>query len=194
MITSSQCFPRRAPSIKFAFTGFHSEEGGLPKAMLLQIKFIEHMPLKGYNLPVNLVGIASVELYQSVEYGNEATTIRHAYFNEDLTGIEYCMLGGIDEQGNGKYVEVIIVNHEACKIVYGPRFHSEYMICGLEPKNKLTHTIGAPLICRKRHENIQMGMKIKLGVENKPDEDNDTDISAYIQISKFDLLYYEPLQ
>ncbi|KRX50153.1 hypothetical protein T05_7513 [Trichinella murrelli] len=194
MITSSQCFPRRAPSIKFAFTGFHSEEGGLPKTMLLQIKFVEHMPLKGYELPVNLVGIASVELYQSVEYENEATTIRLAYFNEDLTGIEYCMLGGIDEQGNGKYVEVIIVNHEACKIVYGPRFHSEYMICGLEPKNKLTHTIGAPLICRKRHENIQMGMKIKLGVENEPYEDNDMDISAYIQISKFDLLYYEPLQ
>ncbi|KRX16163.1 hypothetical protein T07_9699 [Trichinella nelsoni] len=194
LITSSQCFPRRTPSIKFAFTGFHSEEGELPKTMLLKIKLIEHMPFKGCALPVNQVGIASVQLYQSVEYRNKATAIRLPHFNEDLTGIEYCLLGGIDEQGYSKHVEVIIVNHEACKIVYGPRFHSEYMICGLEPKNKLTHTMGAPLICSKRNENVYMGIKIKLGVENEPYEDNDMDISAYIQISKFDLLYYEPLQ
>ncbi|KAL1241769.1 Serine protease [Trichinella spiralis] len=182
-----------APSIKYAFTGFHSEEKGLPKAMLLQIKLVEHMPFKGYELPVNQVGIASVELYQSVEYRNQATTIRLPRLNEDLTGIDYCLLGGIDKQGNTKYIEVIIVTHEACKIVYGPRFHSEYMICGLEPKNKLTHTIGAPLICRKHDENVHMGIKINLGVENEPYEDNDMDISAYILISKFDLLYYEPL-
>ncbi|XP_003366124.1 hypothetical protein Tsp_13998, partial [Trichinella spiralis] len=54
-------------------------------------------------------------------------------------------------------------------------------------------TIGAPLICRKHDENVHMGIKINLGVENEPYEDNDMDISAYILISKFDLLYYEPL-
>ncbi|KRZ78445.1 Protein piccolo [Trichinella papuae] len=178
LITSSQCFPRRIPLVKFVFTGFHSEDGELPKTMLLKIKSVNHIPFKGNRLPVNRVGIANVELYNTVKCKNKSIAARPPHYNEELTGVEYCLLGGINEQGNTEYVEVTIVTEEACKIVFGSRFHNEYMICGLEPKNNLTHTIGAPLICRNQNQTVHMGIKIKLGVENKPYEDNDVDISA----------------
>ncbi|KAL1236397.1 Coagulation factor XI [Trichinella pseudospiralis] len=191
LIANSQCFPRRIPSVKFVFTGFHSEDGELPKTMLLKIKSVNHIPFKGNALPVNRVGITNVELYETVQIKNRSTAARIPDNNEELTGVEYCLLGGINKQGSTEYVEVTIVAEEACKIVFGSRFHSKHMICGLEQKNNLIHTIGAPLICRKQNKTVHMGIKIKLGVENKPYEDNDVDISAYMQISKFDFFYYE---
>ncbi|KRZ29382.1 hypothetical protein T4B_1004 [Trichinella pseudospiralis] len=174
LITAMKCLQRRRlPDTIAFFTGFEPTINEEATAALIRIHTVNTNEIGNGNF-----GFLILQMSKFISKRENISYPRMARPKEHLNGVDSCYTTGLDERGIVQKNEVDIVTPIACEQFFGNKFDSSFMICVSEENSPITHSVGAPLICKKNHAEIIYGIKLALSTEYE--NENTATASAYL--------------
>ncbi|OUC48563.1 hypothetical protein D917_06074 [Trichinella nativa] len=173
-------YPLRLPDMIAFFAGFQPTVSGKAAAVLIRIHTVNVREIGNGNL-----GFLILEMSKSISKRENGTSYpRRARRKEHINGVDSCHTTGLDEDGFVQYNKVDIVTPIACEQFFGNKFDRNFMICVTEENSPITHSVGAPLICKKNNVEITFGIKLALSAEYENKNENNATASAYLSIAE----------